>query len=1014
MNFNSREDLITALTYDIKRNKNITFLFGSAISIDGNGVGVPSVKGVINIIQDFISEVGLKEQYESRLSDCDPTSLYQESFDFLFNICGADDVQEIMKRVMDKAKDENGSWLITKTIRSLAKIASKSKIRNIFTTNFDPLIEEAFNEIGLEFISIFATNDSHIDNFTHYSNDKTNIVHLHGFWDGDTMHTPNQLTSQREKLKASLKKYFSKTNLYIIGYGGWDDIVNQTLIELVNERTVPVNIKWCFYENDRDLIINHNKKILDKFNPLISQGRFTAFYGIDCEDTLHQVCQATSEIPDINKNQTKIIPLEEIFNKAKTKKKATEIKIFNNPIELSHKNIRVKEQELALEYLKVHGGFILNCKWGYGKLGFISSFLSDAFKHSLLRVDLADSKTKDDIEQKFKSDIGVDFTYLVAAGLNQPVVIMFDNINSLEDSGKVYLNEIYSISSENKDLVNSVFITSSELHINAKEITLDYLTPNDVYNYINTGDSPVKINGEQLERLRHLTSGLPFKLDMIKSYMKVTSIDEILDDGSQEIRDTFEHIPDDVPKAYVASINELAASENQTKKRQYELLKILSVIEYGEETKSIRRTFSQYRFEINDFVNLAERDLIYSVHIDDVAKIIINKINPLIRDYVLSKIHHQQLIDIRKQAVGLILGDTWHGGKVQVKLPAMSLLNNIEFHPGNTHAMLVNLLKECEHDESECNAIIRAAVSYCMILNRESRFKELVYFSRSIHDITCSMGIVTSDNNRIKYYLADGYRMLSKLDESTFLINEYLASTPSSSTQYNKEIHYDMLSTLAIIYSTNNDDRAYSIVREIKKGSAKNSQIRLLADSILAEKLPREEQIETLKRIEKTARGHNHIILANNITLSLSSLEPAKENEYLTKVLETEQSTYTLVRAMLRRLKIFLAKSPNATLTEKDLNKLFDAYNYLFSQRIDGLFNDCHDLIWKVLTNRDEVDDLFIFFDRSSLVWRVSGNQDKEKTYLLNIKNIIDEEPQRFNKIRVEHIQNRLALLSQK
>ncbi|MGK3946991.1 hypothetical protein ABK046_52565, partial [Streptomyces caeruleatus] len=77
-----------------------------------------------------------------------------------------------------------------------------------------------------------------------------------------------------------------------------------------------------------------------------------------------------------------------------------------------HKNIRVKEQELALEYLKLHGGFILNCKWGYGKLGFISSFLSDAFKHNLLRVDLADSKTKDDIEQKFKSDIGVDFTYL--------------------------------------------------------------------------------------------------------------------------------------------------------------------------------------------------------------------------------------------------------------------------------------------------------------------------------------------------------------------------------------------------------------------------------------------------------------------------------------------------------------------------------------------------------------------------------------------------------------------------
>ncbi|MFM5698993.1 SIR2 family protein [Aeromonas veronii] len=1013
MNLHNSDELITALSYDIRRGRSITFLLGSAISFDKNGVGVPSVKGVINIIKDFVKEVGLKEQYESKLEGCSGNKEYQESFEFLFTICGAEDVKEVMKRVMDKAKDENGSWLITPTIISLAKIAKFARIKSIFTTNFDPLIEESFNESELDFISIFATNDSHIDNLTHYSSDKTNIVHLHGFWDGDTMHTPNQLNSQRSKLKSSLKNFFSNTSLYVIGYGGWDDIVNQTLIEIVNEKSYSVNIKWCFYEKDREIIINQNKGLFDSLNPLISQGRFTAFYGIDCESTFSDVYEsiADSQI-ELKSKAIKIIPLNEVFTKTKTKRNPTKIKLFNNPLDNSHINIRVKKQSFALESLNAMGSFSLICKWGHGKLGFISSFLFDAFEHSLVRVDLSEERTKDDIERKFKSDVGTDFVYLVAAKLSTRVVIMFDNIDSLDNSGYVYLKEIISICHENPHLVNSIFISHEHIKLEINEIYLDYLTPNEVYNYINSGSQPVSINGEQLERLRHLTSGLPIKLDMIKSFMRVASLDEILYDETKELNITFENTIDDVPRIYTDLINELEESENSTKQRQYQLLKILSVIEYGEETKSIRRTFPQYKFEINDFVQLSEKDLIYPIHIDDVTRIIINKINPLIREFVLSKLPSQELVSIRKQAVSLILGDTWHNGKVHVKLPAISLLNNIEFHPGNTHAMLVNLLSECFDDTEEFNVTIKAAVSYCMTLNRECRFKELVYFSRSIHELISHFKHHSADSNKIEYYLSEGCRMLSKHDDAISIIENYLSRTTSSTPHYNKTTHYDMLSTLALIQSNNNDVRVYSLAREIKKGSAKNSSRRLLADSILAERLPRDVQIEKLKRIEKVARGHGHVILANNITLTLSSLEPVKEDEYLTKVIETEKSTYTLVRAMLRRLKIFLNKSPDALLSEKDLGKLIDAYNYLFSQRIDGLFNDCHDLIWKVLTNRGNIDDILSFFDRSSLVWRVNGDQDRELEYLSKIKEIIDNDSIPYNKAQTGYIYKRLEFFN--
>ena len=111
----------------------------------------------------------------------------------------------------------------------------------------------------------------------------THIVHLHGYWHGsDTLHTQQQLALPRTQLAQSLTHLLQGSTLVVVGYGGWDDVVMNALIQIVSDSQSTSEILWAFHDEDPQRIDNSNNQLLAALKPGIGRGRVYLYAGVDC------------------------------------------------------------------------------------------------------------------------------------------------------------------------------------------------------------------------------------------------------------------------------------------------------------------------------------------------------------------------------------------------------------------------------------------------------------------------------------------------------------------------------------------------------------------------------------------------------------------------------------------------------------------------------------------------------------------------------------------------------------
>ena len=98
----------------------------------------------------------------------------------------------------------------------------------ILTTNFDPLIKIATNRAGRQSRTIFLIRWPFRQHSRHHfcQGRSSPWVLVPGT---DTLHTPQQLTRERPRLKGCLRDLLRDTTLVVVGYGGWDDVITRTL-----------------------------------------------------------------------------------------------------------------------------------------------------------------------------------------------------------------------------------------------------------------------------------------------------------------------------------------------------------------------------------------------------------------------------------------------------------------------------------------------------------------------------------------------------------------------------------------------------------------------------------------------------------------------------------------------------------------------------------------------------------------------------------------------------------------
>lgn len=191
----------------------------------------------------------------------------------------------------------------------------------------------------------------------------------------------------------------------------------------------------------------------------------------------------------------------------------------------------------------------------------------------------------------------------------------------------------------------------------------------------------------------------------------------------------------------------------------------------------------------------------------------------------------------------------------------------------------------------------------------------------------------------------------------------------------------------------------------------KNSGPSMSAEAEIIEELPKEQRIDKLIKLERKARKHEETIAANNISLSLYSLLAKNKDKYVDNVINhRDTGIYTRVRALISKYESVMSANEDYKSTPGIIAELKRAYNYLFCQRLDSLFNRCSELLWKIAIINSDIEYLYSLFKNSSIIWRVNSTPDKELTFASELVNMVT--PTNVASGEVKYLQVRISVLS--
>lgn len=319
-NFYETRDLVDRLCNASETNdRSVVFLVGSAISLPDHegGHGVPGVSDIVEIIRREFDGGDAVVEFDKLVNE-QSTNKYQKAFEFLHGRRGQDVANRIIRTAVWHAIDTNNwpsnlpnekatpndadpdickalekevnAWILPRAVDLLGHLLvtySDTFGGAVLTTNFDPLIEISLQKHGGQWYRTVLPDDGNLEQTV---SSGTHVIHLHGYWSGyDTLHTFQQLGRPRPRLKRSLTRFVEGSTLVVVGYGGWDDVITQTLMEIVSDPMSTPEILWAFHENDVSRIEASHDTLLSSLAPGIHRSRVLLYRGVACCSLLSEI-----------------------------------------------------------------------------------------------------------------------------------------------------------------------------------------------------------------------------------------------------------------------------------------------------------------------------------------------------------------------------------------------------------------------------------------------------------------------------------------------------------------------------------------------------------------------------------------------------------------------------------------------------------------------------------------------------------------------------------------------------
>jgi hypothetical protein len=979
----------------LKEQKNITFLFGSALTMQRDGVGIPGVAGVVEVIKSYIHEKGLSDNYEEFISGKNPQHLYQDSFAYVSAVLGAGAIKEIVtKVVMVNFDHEKQKHRIPAPVIDLIELIESGElnVKNIITTNFDTIIEEQLKNKKILYNSYGIVTDSNIPDA---DNNNINIFHIHGVWDrGDSMHTRNQLEASRSKIESSMQRLLDNSHVVVMTYGGWEDSFTRTLTNVMNDDKAEYNIAWCFYEKEEGIIDREYNIFFNNLKNAITRERITFFNGIDCTTLFRDLLGIQNPVQEIQADIQNPIQKINLDINSKTienpnSKQSIEINFYTPEARPYYKYIRIQEQRIAKQLLKEHRAVFIESGIGSGFFGFISSLTYQFFecKVNFIRIDMTDVISKKETENRIHAQTGFSLNqliYMLSIDRNQAFVITFDNIRANADDEA--LKYLLHLSDFVKQLTTNVFIilsSGAKIKIfNNIHLKLNALTWHETMLILQTQFDPSRFQQSDYTEIHDRSEGVIGKLERIMYFLEDSSTEEVLEQDNILDNDFYN---ESIPSTMLKQIELLSTSPDKTK--TFKMLKLLSVLKNGETLKNLRKSSLGLDLTPNNTKELINLELATSVYIDSSTVII--KVNQIIKDYVLSCMLPEEIYHISQE----YLNHTIVEGKDGINISSVNRkIYDIGYQAeeDNANTLLRINITECKNliasllpgdpninrSETRLRKLLYLSHAYVYSLENSSRFNELIIAANNILNLI--RDVKADDMYKYYFYIAYAYRMKGNTSESWKYLNLSKDSCPATDKAMISRLYVEEL------YILENKDVSEAInLAKLRKNEFKRDYSAfIVSECILSLAKPRNERVGLLVRLEKKARKHGLHTLANNILFELArSYDSAHKISASKTIIQTDNSNYNIARAVILKFETIIESGAFDQISERDVTTIVQVYNYLFSQQFDNLFNRCYDVLRAVVKSKNQSVIITEIFFKAIIMWKLNFNDGNEKKY---------------------------------
>ncbi len=528
------------------------------------------------------------------------------------------------------------------------------------------------------------------------------------------------------------------------------------------------------------------------------------------------------------------------------------------------------------------------------------------------------------------------------------------------------------------------------------------------------------------DRIHKATGGLPRHIDTLLQALAYTDINGALFDFSSAPPSEADDLPIDITGEIVA----LASASDEPSTRAYTMLTVLCILEQGESLDVIKRIQPQSPLWPIHAKLLEDIGLLDVIDESPNRKHRITRpsrrdkllrVPRVVRDYVnasLSQPEKNKLIDA---AASLYFGSDWKTGSLRVRSRPSSPSDAMSTESSNEVAIVRNILTGSPQKVSALCSVEQAmtlALKYVKHLHSKGLYGEAYEAARDFLGVIDNIPELADCHIEVAELQLLAGKSARMLGEHSVSVDMLTAALPVARASGVKDRIEDVLISLALSHEGQRaKHEAIAAANEVISISQKNSGHYLQAQAIIAGFEEDDSQRrDALIRLETRARNKEHITVADNIAIHLAreSNDTEEKLAHLARVRTIHEREYNYVRATIMRIETLLDASRLPEITDLDKRDLVRSYNLCFTQRMGGIFDWCHRVMWRFLEaigDRNALRQLFMY---SSFIWRLRGDTESELRYVQALSQedlpSVQHEPGRVAAL-IRYCQARIALL---